>query len=63
MLSASEIKLPLWLVQHRLERGGRVFEPKGGLESRALSKSKPTTKINDTTEPMLDRPALMNGWL
>jgi len=46
------------LAQNRLERGGHVFEPQVGLESRALSKSKTTTKINDTTEPILDRPAL-----
>jgi len=36
---ASWIKLPLWLDQNRLERGSHVFEPKGGLKSRALSRS------------------------
>ena len=60
MFGVSWIRLPLWLAQNRLERGGRVFEPKVGLESRALSKSKTTTKINDTTEPILARPALIN---
>jgi hypothetical protein len=50
------------LVQNRLERGGRVFEPKSGLKSRALSKAgKSPTKINDTTEPILARPTLTNG--
>jgi len=49
------------LAQNWLERGGHVFEPKCGLESRALSKSKPTTKINDTTESILVRPALITG--
>jgi len=53
-------KLSLWLGQNRLERGGHVFEPKVGLEKRALSKSKTTTKINDTTEPILARPALID---
>jgi len=47
------------LGQHWLERGGRVFEPKGGLKSRALTKpEKSPTKSNDITEPMLARPAL-----
>jgi len=39
MLNSGWPKLPLWLVQNRLERGGHVFEPQNGLESRALSKS------------------------
>jgi len=52
---------PLWLGQYWLERGGRVFEPKSGLKSRALTKSeKSPTKSNDTTEPILPRPALAN---
>jgi len=52
--------LPLWLGQHRLERGGRVFEPKSGLKNGLdLSRQNSSTKINDTTEPMLTRPALM----
>jgi len=52
------------LDQHWLERGGHVFEPYCGLESRALSRSaKPPAKINDTTEPMLVRPTLMNDGL
>jgi len=39
MIGASWIDLPLWLAQNRLERGGRVWKPKYGLPSRALSKS------------------------
>jgi len=39
VFGVSWIKLSLWLGQNRLERGGRVFEPQCGLESRALSKS------------------------
>jgi len=62
MLGASWFKLPLWLVQNRLERGGHVFEPKSGLKSRALSKAgKSPTNINDPTEPILSRPTLTNG--
>jgi len=61
MRGVSWIKLPLWLAQNRLERGGHVCEPKIGLASRALSKPKTTTKINDTTEPILGRPSLING--
>ncbi len=42
------LRLPLWLGQHWLERGGRVFEPKGGLKSRALTKSE-THRLSQMT--------------
>jgi len=55
------LNLPLWLAQNRLERGGHVCEPKSGLTSRALTNpEKSPAKSNDTTEPMLTRPALIN---
>jgi len=49
------------LGQNRLEHGGRVYEPQNGLISRALTNpEKSPAKSNDTTEPMLTRPALIN---
>jgi len=45
---AEIVSLPLWLDHNRLERGGRVFEPKGGLKSRAFTKPE-THRLSETT--------------
>jgi len=63
LFGASWIKLPLWLDQNRLERGGHVCEPKISLTSRALTNpEKSPAKSNDTTEPILARPPLTNRY-